>query len=1529
MNTLGRIKRFLTQIIKGEYDATPVEEPKPAQQYADTLVRNGAGEIMLMQRASHDDFAPLKWSLPGGKIENGELPMVAGIRELEEETGMTCVDYNDYRYLTTITKPNAVIHYYEATLEKDNPMILLDNEEHFRYEFVPFQNIDRYDTLLDLGNTLKELEPMLNEPIIKAEVEESVELVFISEEPNSLIKSEDINNAFNEGLIDDADFIAYTKINQALNTITKGYDSGEVSEGDFFSALKRANDYEFIKGEEDYFLFDADSLNRLNKAEELGLLDTNTYDIEKGRKAMPIGTRAVWGGIQYLKTASGWKPVGKVRGHVKENHDFIHKNEQAEKDHHAMMLDAGKMESKDWTEKHGSTLHEKYKQVYDYLHKERVKREKKAAEETKSSEPEATPVTEPPVTETPVSQPASEEPSSNSLGLVVSAYSDKSIIITGETYKNLDLIRDLKKELGVGIWAKGAGGWIFPASAKDKIMAAIASKIPVDTYNGEMQKEAAIELKNAVDTGTPVSLDGEETIVTEVTTNEDGKVEYTTENKIEGVGETTVTETEIAIPPATEEKAEELINNANEENRLKTGKMLFGKEEGEKPVSAEIDENGTKDIKAELKDVTARNGKVIKALDYSFVTPKDVQMFNQDDILDKPKPYWVPEIDESSFAGKGYVLNYIKHGEDQLLIELNKGRNFMSDYYSSYGTATKTLEANYAVVSMEQYVAIQDYYCKKKKAELERDNTNYLKKRADTIRGWRQEQIDRYKPFEYDALTKEQKKKYSPEKWQQASLDDKIAEVPFMKKPVFKGLSTRITTLKDNLYPLSYFSMYKDLVDANDLGLKYKGKENRSKSIIEFDELRKTLGFKAIDLETQKEENDNSFVKGRETSYGNSGTKDDLLESHGVKVKLQNGKEIEASHIAEIKKHLSDVYSVFGNRSSLAKNFGLKISHSGDVLMHARKAVGLYVPSMRAIGVSAKYGSEEFGFTLAHEFGHFLDNALGRKQERHYASDNYNSTAGKIASVYRKNMNEKTDSNYINRSCECLARSFEAYHAYKTMGEKSPYFSQPYHVNKEKFETLVKPLIEQFLSENDHLLKSAYNELNLIDINNSFELIKAAFDKDEIELPQFLDACKKYDKITKSDATHGGKLVKKTIIDKMGKKETKWVKQGDDKENENKAPTEPVKHSHKVLSAFAAETPEKELKRVINESSDEKLRRAAHAELDRRGKKEKPQDDKKSASKKPAEKKESKEEGKKEVKEQWYDKYKQHNLNKYPVGIDENSVQVNTSGDVNSHWVLSWKDKAGKVQYGYTNEFMQRNADKKWKRTASLNENKIDKIKTSAAKGLTSNDVKVKQAAAVIGIIANTGLRVGSRAAFSITENRGVTTLHPDNVQIKGDEISFNFKGKSHKQNVSSFKDKQIADCLSELKEKATKEKSDFLFSDIDRPDVDRIFKNNFGGTGMKIKDMRTYMAASTAKDYLYNQNKDFKLTGDNKIDEKAIAGKFNELYQFVSKVLNNTPVMAKQSYINPEIRKQWLKDIGFTGDNEKVMKAENSLQIS
>ena len=55
------------------------------QVVAALIVREG--KVLICQRTRHQTM-PLKWEFPGGKVEDGESPHAALLRELEEELGI-------------------------------------------------------------------------------------------------------------------------------------------------------------------------------------------------------------------------------------------------------------------------------------------------------------------------------------------------------------------------------------------------------------------------------------------------------------------------------------------------------------------------------------------------------------------------------------------------------------------------------------------------------------------------------------------------------------------------------------------------------------------------------------------------------------------------------------------------------------------------------------------------------------------------------------------------------------------------------------------------------------------------------------------------------------------------------------------------------------------------------------------------------------------------------------------------------------------------------------------------------------------------------------------------------------------------------------------------------------------------------------------------------------------------------------------------------------------------------------------------
>ena len=52
------------------------------------IVEDSKGRILLLLRGPTDRWRPLRWNLPGGRIERGELVTAAGMRETWEEAGL-------------------------------------------------------------------------------------------------------------------------------------------------------------------------------------------------------------------------------------------------------------------------------------------------------------------------------------------------------------------------------------------------------------------------------------------------------------------------------------------------------------------------------------------------------------------------------------------------------------------------------------------------------------------------------------------------------------------------------------------------------------------------------------------------------------------------------------------------------------------------------------------------------------------------------------------------------------------------------------------------------------------------------------------------------------------------------------------------------------------------------------------------------------------------------------------------------------------------------------------------------------------------------------------------------------------------------------------------------------------------------------------------------------------------------------------------------------------------------------------------
>ena len=81
----------------------PLGEPDDTPPVAKVVIINEDGEVLILKRASHMDWNPGKWDLPGGHLKEGESEEEAAKREVKEETNLTVDDLKKIGEVNEIT----------------------------------------------------------------------------------------------------------------------------------------------------------------------------------------------------------------------------------------------------------------------------------------------------------------------------------------------------------------------------------------------------------------------------------------------------------------------------------------------------------------------------------------------------------------------------------------------------------------------------------------------------------------------------------------------------------------------------------------------------------------------------------------------------------------------------------------------------------------------------------------------------------------------------------------------------------------------------------------------------------------------------------------------------------------------------------------------------------------------------------------------------------------------------------------------------------------------------------------------------------------------------------------------------------------------------------------------------------------------------------------------------------------------------------------------------------------------------------
>jgi hypothetical protein len=502
--------------------------------------------------------------------------------------------------------------------------------------------------------------------------------------------------------------------------------------------------------------------------------------------------------------------------------------------------------------------------------------------------------------------------------------------------------------------------------------------------------------------------------------------------------------------------------------------------------------------------------------DFSSIDCTNV--FFEDDILNAPMPNYMPYLFEPDYLKRGCYLQALEIAPAKYLLATREYNYYFSldkqEYtkFDQFGNRVikplreHVLDNSFVVCNLDQIVLIDDFYYKR---AVEKEKAWVEKKNAEKKAAYFEEPIYARENYcKYYNLPKELKRKYLKDEWDLLSLEQKEA----IYLPIQLHKPSRITkNFKANSAPHSFCIMYPYFINPEKILKKSErlfGKRSsklytNNEVTTAFHKLNEAIEQKIDDIEEERRDFSQSRLKGNETAFGRSNTNIDLLKEFGVLVKRQDGTVIKSHDIIQIREGLKIFQRLVFPIAEQARKDSLVISHSANTLMYARRAAGMFVPYVPAIGITNKYGNEAFVDIFAHEIAHYIDRTLGKKIGLRYLSDDANSDAHTIAVQFKACMNKRTDSKYLNSKKECFARAFQQYVGVSEYGDGAfvkvssehenrseidllaakTFYEHDNFADKHSFDNYIRPLIEKFIEDNR----------DWFDLHNKAQLLKEKF----------------------------------------------------------------------------------------------------------------------------------------------------------------------------------------------------------------------------------------------------------------------------------------------------------------------------------------------------------------------------------------------------------------------------------------------------
>ena len=238
------------------------------------------------------------------------------------------------------------------------------------------------------------------------------------------------------------------------------------------------------------------------------------------------------------------------------------------------------------------------------------------------------------------------------------------------------------------------------------------------------------------------------------------------------------------------------------------------------------------------------------------------------------------------------------------------------------------------------------------------------------------------------------------------------------------------------------------------------------------------------------------------------------------------------------------------------------------------------------------------------------------------------------------------------------------------------------------------------------------------------------------------------------------------------------------------------------------------------------------------------------------------------------------------------------------HLQVTARDARGRKQYRYHPGFRQHRDGTKFERMFELSD-VLWKIRERV-----ESDIKLpglardKVMATVVWLLETTLIRIGSDEYAKANKSFGLTTLRRRHVAVKGNELRFEFRGKSGIQHAMTVTDRRIARIVQRCQELRGEELFKYLDDDgkkqvVQAEDVNA-YLQDITGRDITAKDFRTWAGTMLVAEAL-------RVTGPAETRREAEKN-IVAAVDVTAKRLGNTRSVCRKYYIHPALLSAYLE---------------------